>query len=391
MNDTMQLTFEALDTLFFREALPMDQAGGVELSSVFPPPTRTVVGAIRTLIGEALGVDWQAFKREESPLNDLLGTHDRLGRLRFRGPYLLYRGERLYPAPGLLLRTTLVADTVGAKPVYVRLAPDLRKPVHCDLGRVFLPALSAKGTISAVKPLEKAFLTGNGLKAVLSGATPSHEDVIARKVLYVEESRLGIGRDNRSGTVIESLLYQTRHLRLGPDPEDGPVQIGMEVVGLDDTHFLKSPRWIRFGGESRMASVTRGVPASLAVPEAPDSPNGIFVTLLTHARFGESGKPDWLPPRFSDATHEGAKCWTGTIAGVSLRLVSCVIGKTIREGGWDLARHCPRPVRSLIPAGSVYFFQVLSSSCEEAVTAIHGTHLGHDNEWGRGELAAGYW
>lgn len=386
MNDTLQLTFEALDTLFFREALPMDMAGGVELSSVFPPPARTVVGAIRTLIGESRGVDWGEFKQGTSPLNELLGTHEHLGKLRFRGPYLLYRGERLYPVPGLLLRTPQRKNDEQA---YVRLAPDLQTPVHCDLGRVFLPGLEQPNP--GVQPLEKAFLTGAGLKAVLSGGLPSSEEVIPQTKLYVEEPRLGIGRDVKRGTVIESLLYQTRHIRLGPHPEDGPVQIGMDVGGLEEKILPDSPLWIRFGGESRMASVRQGTPPALPVPDAPAHPRGVLVTLLTHGDFGKDERPGWLLPGFQEETHEGATCWTGTIAGVPLRLVSCVLGKAVREGGWDLAHHRPRPVRSLVPAGSVYFFQVLSGDLRAAVEALHGIHLGHEQAWGRGELAAGYW
>lgn len=57
------LRFTALDTLFFRESRPYETIGGSELGSVFPPPPRTVAGAIRTAIGESLDADWKAFKK----------------------------------------------------------------------------------------------------------------------------------------------------------------------------------------------------------------------------------------------------------------------------------------------------------------------------------------
>ena len=56
---TLRLT--AFDTLFFRESRPFDAIGGSELASVFPPPPRTVLGAVRSAIGDALGADWKQF------------------------------------------------------------------------------------------------------------------------------------------------------------------------------------------------------------------------------------------------------------------------------------------------------------------------------------------
>jgi CRISPR-associated protein Cmr3 len=53
-----QWRFSALDTLFFKESRPIESVGGSQLSSVFPPPARTLIGAIRTAIGEANSVDW---------------------------------------------------------------------------------------------------------------------------------------------------------------------------------------------------------------------------------------------------------------------------------------------------------------------------------------------
>ena len=67
-----------------------------------------------------------------------------------------------------------------------------------------------------------------------------------------------------------------------------------------------------------------------------------------------------------------------------------MLGKAVREGGGDLLRRQPRPVRSLIPAGSVYFCSV-EGDVRAAVTALHGWHAGHATALGRGELAVGFW
>ena len=61
MNETLHWRFDPLDTWFFREARGFETSGHNELSSLFPPPARTVAGALRTLIGEQQGADWARF------------------------------------------------------------------------------------------------------------------------------------------------------------------------------------------------------------------------------------------------------------------------------------------------------------------------------------------
>ncbi len=56
-----QWCFEPLDTWFFRESRPFGTVGGSELTSLFPPPARTVAGAIRTLIGENANINWNNY------------------------------------------------------------------------------------------------------------------------------------------------------------------------------------------------------------------------------------------------------------------------------------------------------------------------------------------
>src|SRR3990167_7397932 len=106
------LSFQALDTLFFRESRPFEAIGGSELSSLFPPPPRTLMGAVRTAIGDALGADWNLFGDAKEnytlpdgrKLYDLIGYGDKLGGLSLHGIWLTLNGERLYPAPLFLLQ-----------------------------------------------------------------------------------------------------------------------------------------------------------------------------------------------------------------------------------------------------------------------------------------------
>ena len=358
--------FDPLDTWFFREARPFGAATGGELSSVFPPPAHTVAGAVRTLIGAAQGVDWERFARvgEYADLKRSIGVGDDLGQLHIGGPYPLWKGERLYPAPLHLLAKT------GQ---YTVLQPG--EPVECDLGRVRLPQLAT--ALSGAKPLDHTWLDGPNLHRVLQGQVP--EKIYRASDLYAEESRLGIARNNEKRTAAEGLLYHTRHLR--PRPE---LTIGVTVSGIPaELHPTRGVT--RFGGEGRASAVT--VDNARSLPPAPenDGPN-LLLVLLTHADFGGG----WQPPGFEPVTQDDVRVWRGLLNGVELTLQSAVLGKAVREGGWDMQRQEPRPVKSLIPAGSVYFCSV-EGDVRAAVTALHGWHAGQGGALGRGELAVGVW
>ena len=158
------LIFEANDTLFFKEARPMETVGAKPVEGRFPPPARTMAGALRTIVGEALGVDWAAYRTYPSQHDEhvaavaaVIGDANAsdLGQLSMRGPFPLQNGKRLYPAPLSLLK-----KSDGG---YVVLRPGTM-PRRCDLGNVYLPELAEAAP--GAKPLENAWLNHGDLQAV---------------------------------------------------------------------------------------------------------------------------------------------------------------------------------------------------------------------------------
>lgn len=386
--EQVTLVFNATDTLFFRESRPMEALG--EAQSVFPPPVRTLAGAVRSLIGEANGVNWQDYEKNTThPLRETIGFSDDLGALQFQGAWLAWNGERLYPAPLHLMKKDNTLHRLELDP----------NGIKCDLGeKVRLPKLpsdEAKGS----KPLENAWLSLAGLEAVLAGKEPSLEKPTAEKPyikpqvyfakdLFERESRLGIARDNDLRTVKEGMLYQTQHIR--PKPE---LSIELDVNGLPET--MPPNAIIRLGGEGRTASVQ----ASQYVDHFPKTgasaqAKGLMLCLLTPLPTQQTGK-DWQPlPGFTREERAEQTVWVGTINGIALELHGAVTGKALREGGWDMAKHQPRAVTSLIPAGSVFFCTVKDGNTQAAIDALHGQHIqqiGKLTAYGYGHLAVGIW
>lgn len=373
--------FGALDTLFFKESRPMDSIGGAQLQSVFPPPARTLIGAVRTAIGGAHDVDWAEFhKNADHPLRTLMGHTNDLGQLSFKGPFLIQDDNRLFAAPLVVLKE-VVKD---AKPVFTRLAPSTTLTV-CDLGNVQLPK-KQDSTILGAKPLENTWLTAAGLQAVLAGNTPTASDLVPAQDLFDTEERLGIGRAHATRTTGDGLLYQTQHVRPKPN-----VEVGMHVQGLEQCPAVPAEGLMRLGAEGRIAHWRRNTGHTLPASPVQDKSksNRIMLVLMTHAHFAKG----WLPDGFDELTlSSGQTVWEGDINGVSLRLLCAVVGKPVREGGWDLANQIPRPIQNLVPAGSCYFFEVLAAGPNgEALRKLHGSHTGQDTAYGRGELAVGLW
>lgn len=375
------LRFTALDTLFFRESRPFEAIGGSELTSLFPPPPRTVAGAIRSTIGESLGADWHAFHQDLEGytvggvrLRELIGYGpDDLGKLGLAGLYLTANDERLYPSPFLLLRKGKDAD-------FRRLL--IGDSCRTSLGQVRLPKLPRGG--EGYKPLENVWLTGAGLGKVLAGGVPDVGDLQEKALLYSEESRLGIARNNQQRTVQKGLLYQSRHIRLVRKVE---LAIEVDLTGLEAVNIDK--RLVRLGGEGRMAGIE-----VVTTPEFPVAPTptgntgGLILLLLSPARFG--GKA-WLPAGFAAIDENGCRVWKGAINGISLTVHCAVIGKPQREGGWDMAKKAPRPVQSLLPAGSAWYCTVDDGNLAKAIPALHDKQVGEDQKLGRGRIACGLW
>lgn len=387
------LEFTAIDTLFFRESRPMEAPGSSELNSLFPPPMRTVAGAVRTYIGEREGVDWRKFRDEdEHPLRKKIGYGNDFADLQFQGVWVHYQGNRLYPAPLNLMvkRENLKNRDEITAMALLTVGP----PRACDLGqRVRLPCLPEPGEaakdMSGAKPLQDCWMTSSGLQKILSGDVENidwEREIIKRAQLLEAEHRLGIARDNPKRVAAEGMLYQTCHLRFNHE-----TRICVDLSGLNNS---LEPGIVRLGGEGRMA----GLQPAAKPPSFPQAPvfnasnsalcKGIILYLLSPMLLPENA---WFLPGFTKVETEEKIFWKGKLHGIDLNLISSVTGKAQREGGWDMATHAPRAVQSMVPAGSVFYCEVENGDHGAAITALHNQQIGEDLHLGRGHIAVGLW
>ena len=389
-NNQKTFRIRAFDTLFFKESRPFEAIGGSELTSLFPPPPRTILGAVRTAIGDAKGVNWTAFKNgsdEAKEVREIIGYGDDLGSLSLDGVWLSIAKseslkdeptfERLFPAPLMVLKKILV----DGDEEFERL--QIGEAVQTHMGMAHLPELP-KGKVG-FKPLESCWLTLSGLASVLAGNTPDKQDVWGEGDLFSKESRLGITRNNQTRTVEEKMLYQSRHIR-----PQANLAIDFDISGVPDD--LINERVLRLGAEGRLAGMMLVDQAKQETfPSAPKVTNdtcGIVLTLLSPAYFGDQ---KWKPSEFTLEKGQSSETkvpvkWHGELSGMKLTLHAAVIGKAQREGGWNVAEHKPRGVQSLIPAGSCFYCTVDDGDIQATIDALHGQFIGQQTELGRGRV-----
>lgn len=383
--------FQAVDSWFFKESRPMESIGNSELNSVFPPPARTVAGAIRAAIAKFNNVDWSKYSNDLE-LAAQLGNSDNFGSLHIKALYLSLQDEegnwhRLYPVP---------LNVVALKDQKLNSRHRLRvgKPIACDLGEsVCMPTVDKE--IRAEKTI---YLTDYWLKAasffkVLQGDIPKTEEFIRTDDLLQIEPRLGIAINQQRRTVEPQKLYQTRHIR----PRTN-LAISVEIDGLTP-EIQPKQGVIRLGAEGRGSTFNVIHQQKLALLPKPnlfenDYLQGLMLVLLSPLQQDYTEKYSPLPG-FKQNTHQGITVWKGLINGIALTLYSAVLGRTQREGGWDLIKQQPRPVQSFIPAGSVFYCTVDNGDIATALSKLHLYQLDanpdSDKALGRGLLAAGLW
>lgn len=411
---TLHIRFTPVDSWFFREARPHDSVGASRLQSEFPPPASSMLGTLRTRLGEALGINWQQHAgQDEEPgrcqqefaginLSDLIGQSDHTGLLEFGAVEVWKAGSRLMPVPACLLKPGntsqskhLLALQPGS-PLVCDLS--LRDPDTGQLAAVVMPGLP-QGADGA-KPLDNHWLAvGKVLEAALTHQPVQADDIVPQDQLFRREARLGIARDNKAGKVLEGKLYQTEHVRLHEDVSLAITMTLPSEVAPVLTDSIKGQPLQRFGGEGRMAhlsveSVTTTTGQTVKAVKATKQTRGLMLVLdadseMTSTTLG-------LEPEFDTCPDTGKlrQVWSGEVNGVAVKLITAVLGKAVRRGGWDLQKRRPKGMRSFIPAGSCWFVEVPGAegvALNDVMPRLNGYKPGQDSLNGRGSLLVGLW
>lgn len=349
---TSYLFLKSLDVLFFRGNEAFGDAGQ-HGEALMPPWPSVFSGALRSAILAADPQTELGFFSERTAdadvksevIRKIIGTPRKPGAFRLRFVTLGTREKVFFPAPADLLvwEDEHGNDRKEIKTVR-RLAPvklsnlTFNGAKNDKLQFSFPSELSyaVVGKLPKGKPSAGWWLTQEGLEAYLRGKTPSPEHFIHSSRLWSEDFRLGIARSRESFTAEEHKIYTTMGIVLAPE-----VGFVVGVEGVDEDQLLKL-KVVRLGGDGRGAEVHRwqGTLPTIHVSSA-----RWFAVCVTPcvSPFG------WKPPVGSSG---GTTLFPG-----DTKLVACRVARPQVLSGWDMAAHQPKPAQTVIPQGSVFYFQ----------------------------------
>ncbi|MGQ9635854.1 MAG: type III-B CRISPR module-associated Cmr3 family protein [Bryobacteraceae bacterium] len=364
----MHYLLEPLDVALFRDGRPFSPGEMLRARPIGPVPMpRTVYGALRGLILQHNGISLNDFQHGKinSDLAGVLGTPERTGELRIRGPFLGISSEDvdrlLLPCPADFARIRRGTDwdwgfqrpsqgtLLGNYPGNLQpLVPHKYDTKTCR----WIPC-GPEDPVSY--ELEQAVLDSDGLRDYLTGTAIRTEKLadylrsephvgIERstetlrpetgKIYSVEFHRLAYRRPAAGGWRAESAAYVVEVLA----PEDCLPQDTVFTVGGERRPFrIRRVQWPAWFDEGLRREVSRQLKSSCT-----DKVCWFRLYLLTPARF--RGLEGWRP-EFLDQPHRD----------LEFTLVAAAVPRAIPYSGWDMLRRQPRCGYRLAPAGSVYF------------------------------------
>ena len=347
-----------LDPLLFRDGKPFSaEKSGLSASSMLLPMPGTLAGCVRTRVGNLSGRDW---------------SRPGKGAVSVAGPLLTYNADVQFSVPADAL---IYQDDNHNRHVICLRPAAIGAGEGCDLpGRNLVPLEITED----VKPERGNLLwsAADTFRWMAHGHEPGFEAPPASGGLPVDE-RVHVGIKQDTGCSDDGMLFTTTSTGFEDYHKILDYKIGAQLdsdtgyafwellVRVGDSTDLKGVQ--PFGGERRLAVFTPAqgtewpaMPLNVA-NELRDATR-VRMQLATPAIFARGWKPSWL-----DANMQGTPPGCD---GLTLQLVSAAALRREPVSGWDFreGKSSPKRLRFTVPAGSVYFFEVITGSAEALVS-----------------------
>ncbi|NUN14384.1 MAG: type III-B CRISPR module-associated protein Cmr3 [Myxococcales bacterium] len=357
----LQVFFEPLDVLLFRDHRPFDAGLQFRARTRLPFPT-TFVGCLRTALFRLLGADFSLrgkgdyFGVTEDWARPFLGGAHEPPKFEFHGPLLARRSARgassaagplelFFPPPADLraprgnpsriLRLDFEAPPSGGENAgeigRYRWNGVAMEPVNPTRKSPWLHQET-----SAKTELLDGFLTYRGAEWWRTGGDTAgwQTDFLkSRRELFQVEERTGIARDDTL-TVMEGMFYVAQMLRFA---EGTGFAGAIKTETHEQTQLVKrlNGRVAPLGGKNRRAKISVLEGSAELLPR------------------------EWFIPPHGNQTH---RVWLltpamGTVDAAALsagyRCLGAVTERAIAAGGFDYAHGAPKPLWPIVGAGSI--------------------------------------
>ena len=339
----MIIQIDPLDTLFFRDGKPFRMGEETWSNSIFPPNPSVIYGALRSAYFANHIDDLGKANEEDDPTKGL----------KIKGIYLK------------------ISNKIS-NDIYFPLPVDCVKEKYDDEGKGFvLLTTPSEGFVSNYPKLGKILISSNNKveniqNALLSKSTfEEYLNGETNNIIYLKidnclmnEPKIGIALSSQTHSSQEGMLYRVDMKRL-ENKQDDKMSIVIDFEGLD----LPEEGIIKFGGEGKAARYNRYKEKDINIdfPKFKENANQFKIVLTTPAIFKNGWLPDWI-----DET-----TLVGEFNGLKIKLLTAAIDKPIHIGGFDMKEKKPKPMFKAVPAGSVYYFELIDGNMGEVKNTFH--------------------
>ncbi len=341
----MELKFNSLDTLFFRDGKPFAMGEETWADGLFPPNPSVVYGAIRT--------GFACIEGKEIPFSEI---KSKLYAQKLSISAIVYSLENASYLPMPLDFAAFKNKTEQER----RLEQD-QKEYNVDLLSVGEKKVITKkdknlgllyqNTFQQVESFSDGLLSISDLKTYLNGTLKTTK-VRRFKDYIIAEPKIGIGRDDTKRTADEGKIFRTDMKRL----KDLDLQVSLNAPEYEQDWAKNSV--VKLGGEGKLIEMSKAARKTsfIVENEVKITSNRFKIYLATPAIFTTK---NWQPnlEKF----------------GINATLKTVCIGKTLHIGGYDLIEG-PKMMYKAVPAGSVYYYET-ETAIIEIVQKLQGKSI----------------
>jgi CRISPR-associated protein Cmr3 len=313
------IRIEAIDTLFFRDGRPFSMGEETFATGIFPPPPSVFYGALRSAYASKNKISINDIKAKTKDITITDIAFNVAEKLYFPMPLDLVQLKLANEGQAKLLQISNTENFVSSLPTDFKYI--LWRPEH-------------------VQNVSNGMIDFDSLQAYLNGTKSQTEtwNYLTIDSLTTTEIKMGIGRNNETRQTEDGQLYRIGMKRLQSFNNQ---DINKRLSFVITTNENKLSTFGKLGAESKGVSMTE---VEQNINPSVTYSNGKYfkIYLQTPAFFSKGAIPD-LEKHFPD--------W-------DLEILTCVVGRPLPIGGFDMDIRQPKTMMKATPAGSVFYIKI---------------------------------
>lgn len=323
----MDIRIEPLDTLFFRDGKPFTMGEETWADSHLLPSPSVIYGALRTAVATQNGIAFEAIANKTK-----LNSEDFF----IKSLYYRINDSNTLPLPLDLVEYEKEINIVKAESEEKKY--EVKPLVIKPNASVFSNSKNKIKYFLIAKNLEQVEAIDNGLIIISEFEKYLANDLDSTYVykltdFILNESKIGIGRDDSTKTSDEGSLFRT-DMKRGKDFE---IAVNFELNNYSDIASL-----VRLGGEGKIATISTITRRPLKIANRiVDFKNNRFKIYFATPAILTNGEPDLSKLKLD----------------FNATLVTACVGKPVSIGGFDMDKRQAKKMYKMIPAGSVFYYE----------------------------------